>query len=63
MKYTVSYKVDLRVDVDIDADTLEDAMKKAKEGYTEIQDLNTADVVDIEPVNISNESGELLADF
>lgn len=63
MKYTVSYKVDLRIDVNINADTLEEAMKKAKKGYTEIQDLNTADIIDVEPVNISDENGELLADF
>lgn len=64
MNYTISYKVDLRVDVQIEAESLEEAMKKAQDAYIDgIEDLNCSDVVDIEPVNISDENGNLLADF
>lgn len=63
MKFTVSYKLDLRTDVEIEAKTLEEAMKQAKYSYVELGDFNLAEVIETEPVNISDEYGNLLADF
>ena len=59
-KFYVSMKVELRANVEIEAETLEDAVNTACYGYTELGDLNEADIVEYKPVNISDENSELL---
>ena len=53
-------KVELRADVEVEAETLDEAINTACYGYTELGDLNEADIVEYEPVNISDENGEIV---
>ena len=55
-KYTVSLAVDGRVDVEVEATSFEDAFLRAR-GAT--YDPTTVEVIDLKPVNATNESGEM----
>ena len=55
-KFTVSMKVDGRVDVAVEADNFKEAFEKAK---NVIFNPNDIEVIDYNPVNATDESGEL----
>lgn len=55
-KYTVSLAVDGRVDVEVEATSFEDAFLRAR-GST--YDPTTVEVIDLKPVNATNEKGEM----
>ena len=55
-KYTVSLSLDCRVDVEVEADSFEEAFRKAdKAGY----DWNKVEVVGFDPVNATDENGNM----
>lgn len=60
MKYYVSMRVDGRIDVEVDADSPEEAFEKAEEKWiSDDFDFNKMDIVDSEPVNCTDEDGNL----
>lgn len=60
MKYTISMRVDGRIDIEVDADSVEEAFEKAEERWqTDDFDFNKMDIVDSEPVNCTDENGDL----
>ena len=61
--FYVSLAIDARVDVKIQAASLEEAMQAAVHGNYDIPDLDTAEIVETTPVNISDADGTLLEDF
>lgn len=62
MKYTVSMAVDGRIDVEVEADTPEEAFKKADEAFA-TADLTNMEIVGRNPVNCSDEDGNLVKDY
>ena len=55
-KYTVTLKLDCRVDVEVEADSFAEAFEKAK---SKIYDWNKVEVVGDEPVNATDENGNM----
>ena len=54
--YIVSLAVDGRVEVEVEADSFKDAFEKAR---NESYDPEDAEVVDLNPVNATDEKGEM----
>ena len=62
MKYTVSMAVDGRIDVEVEADTPEEAFEKADAAFA-TADLTNIEIVGRNPVNCSDEDGNLVKDY
>jgi len=62
MKYTVSMKVDGRIDVEVEAANPDEAKMAANVAFMEA-DLSNMEIVDAEPVNCSDESGNIVKDY
>lgn len=59
-KYTISMKVEGRVDVEVEAENTDEAFEKAKEAFMDVEiGKDNFDFVDAEPVNCTDENGNL----
>lgn len=60
MKYIVSMKVEGRIDVEVEAENSDEAFEKAKNEFMNIEiGKDNFEFVDSEPVNCSDENGNL----
>lgn len=65
MKYTVSMAVDGRIDIEVEAENPDEAREKAIEKF-QTSDINfnkDMEIVDTNPVNCSDEDGNLVKDY
>ena len=58
MEYTISFKVDGRLSVKVQADNIQEAFEKGKVAF-EDADLKDMEFIDAEPVNCTDEDGNL----
>ena len=63
MKYIVSMKVDARINVEVDADSFEEAFDKAKDEVCNVDNADSMEWIDTEPVNATRSSDDVMADY